>query len=232
MNKAKPWLAGGLLVVAVWVVWNAFLKPAPELSEAIQLRQRALEMLGGHLLSKIEGDRVLVVSNPYAETASASSKTRRFEEAALRGLKKSLGVEKELVVDFPAIQPEFRDHPEKASIPTDSTTPLSFIMAPDAIDRLLAVHSDCALVISLVGLPVGVEGTGAWQSEIPFALLKPDLRVLGSKGQARKLFREQKILAAVVTDKESPDPVIIDQESIDAVLASTPEWLGFKSRQR
>ncbi len=105
MNEAKPWLAGGLLVVAVWVVWNAFLKPPPVLSEAIQLRQRALEVLGRHLVSKIEGGRVLVVSNPYAESASASSKTRRFEEAALRGLKKSLGVEKELVVDFPAIQP-------------------------------------------------------------------------------------------------------------------------------
>ena len=231
MNKAKPWLAGGLLVVAAFVLWDAFLKPPPEMSEAVELRARALHSLGDHLLSEIEGDRVLILSNPYAKTASSSSKTRRFEDAAIRGLEDSLAGSKELVVAYPAIQPKYREHPEKASIPTDSSTPLSFIMEPDAIDRLVAEHTECALVISLVGLPLGVEESESWKSELPFALLQPDLRVLGAKGKTRDAFQRKKILAAVVTDRNNPDPVLVTDANIGDVLSSNSDWLGFRSRR-
>ena len=231
MSKAKPWLVGALFAVACWVFWSSFLQSPPELSRAFELRRLSLKQLGEHLLPSIKGDCVLVLSNPFTETRGKNGNARRFEEAAIAGLKSAFGDQKELLVVFPTIKPEFREHPERAIFPPDSKTPLSFLMEPDAVDEIVRAHPDCELILSLVGLPVGIEKQEVWNGDHQFGLLLPDLRILGSKRKAANAFKEGKIVAAVVADSKTDEPLVIDSSNIEAVLTDQPKLLGFKNRR-
>lgn len=228
MNKAKPWLVGALLAVACWVFWSSFLQSPPELSRAYEVRRLALEQLATHLLPTVEGKRVLVLSNPFTQERGKNGNARRFEEAAIAGLRQGFGDEKDVLIVFPSIKPEYREHPERAVFPPDSKTPLSFLMEPSAVDQLVSEYPDCTLIVSLVGLPIGIENQTVWKGAHRFGLLLPDLRILGSKRKAASAFQDGKLLAAVVNDPQTDEPLIVDSSNIEQILADRPKLLGFK----
>ena len=68
-----------------------------------------------------------------------------------------------------------------------------------------------------------------WNEEDPrcFALLLPDLRVLGPSAKAVEAFQRRKLLAAVAEDFPSGDPLIVTRDNVVEVLQSQPQALGF-----
>ena len=76
-----------------------------------------------------------------------------------------------------------------------------------------------------MGLLVGVDRLKIWNEEDPrcFALLLPDLRVLGPPAMAVEAFQRGKLLAAVAEDLPSGDPLIIHRDNGGEVLEPPPK---------
>lgn len=83
--------------------------------------------------------------------------------------------------------------------------------------------------MSLIGLPVGVDGLKVWNEDDPrcFALLLPDLRMLGPPARTEEAFGRGKLLAAVARDSRSGDPFVITRENVAEVLERQPSALGY-----
>ena len=60
-----------------------------------------------------------------------------------------------------------------------------------------------------------------------FALLSPDLRVLGPPDQAVAAFQRENLLAAVLEDPKSGDPLVVTKDNIVQVLQRQPNALGY-----
>jgi hypothetical protein len=114
-------------------------------------------------------------------------------------------------------------------IPPDSRTPLSFVMQPVSVDQLAESHPECRVIVSLIGLPLGVDRLKIWNEKDPrcFALLLPDLRVLGPPAKAVEAFQRGNLLAAVVEDAPSGDPLIVTRDNVVEVLERQPKALGY-----
>ena len=232
MKQLKPWLVALLLIVAVGVVSRPFLSSGKEMGQAVMLRQRALQALGETLAPEFGSQSILVVSNPYSEKSGQLKDIRRFERAGIEGLELGFGENTQIKRVFPVIKPEYRDHPEKAVIPPRTKTPLSFLMDAKSIDELALAHPSCELIVSLIGLPVGIEQLSVWKDDQHrFALLLPDLRVLGSKGKALSAFQSGKIAAIVVDDPRTGEPLIIDASNVKQIVSERPQLLGFKRQK-
>ena len=132
-------------------------------------------------------------------------------------------------VVFPEIRPEYFTDPQSVSIPSDSPTPLSFLMEPGSVDRLAEAHPECQVIVSLIGLPAGVGQLKIWNEKDPrcFALLLPDLRLVGPPAKAVEAFQRGKLLAAVVEDGETRDPLIVTRDNVVDVLKRQPKALGY-----
>ncbi|MBX3743882.1 MAG: hypothetical protein KF833_01105 [Verrucomicrobiae bacterium] len=221
-------LGAGLAAVAA-VALVLVLRPSGPRGEALDARQRAMKLLGETLAGMRPGSPVLVLSNPFARDSGRRDDTGRFERAGTRGLREGLGSRSELKVVFPEIRPEYHTDPASVIIPPDSRTPLSFLVEPASVDRLAEEHPECRVIVSLIGLPIGVEGLKVWEEGDPrgFGLLLPDLRVLGSPARAAAAFRSGKILAAVVVDARTGEPLIVTQDNLAEVLEGQPKSLGY-----
>ncbi len=204
------------------------LRPSGAQSAALDSRQRAMELLGAHL-AKIQPDaKVLVLSNPFAKESGFLNEKALFEKAGLRGLRRGLGAKASVEVVFPEILPEYFANPQSVMIPSDSRTPLSFLIRPASVDALAEAHPGHRFIVSLIGLPAGVDQLKLWDSKDPhaFALLLPDLRLLGPPARTLEAFQQGKLLAAVAED-ESGAPFLVTRENIEAVLERQPKALGF-----
>jgi hypothetical protein len=131
-------------------------------------------------------------------------------------------------VVFPEIRPEYFANPESVIIPPDSRTPLSFLVRPDSVDELADAHPECTVIVSLIGLPAGVDRLKIWDEKDPrcFALLQPDLRLLGPPANAVEAFQRGKLLVAVAEDFQSGDPLIVTRDNVVEVLKRQPKALG------
>ena len=232
MKKLKPWLVALLLIVAVLVVSRPFLSAGKEMGEAVMSRQRAMELLGSSLSSDFGEKPVLVLSNPYIQKGGQSKTIRQFEAAGIKGLELGLGEESQLEIVFPEIMPEYQEHPEKAVFPPNTKTPLSFLMEGASIDQLAFSHPGCELIVSLIGLPVGIDQLKVWkEGKHQFGLLLPDLRVLGSKRKALEAIKSGKIAAVVVDDPQSKEAFLINSTNVEEVMSSRSQLLGFKRKR-
>lgn len=228
--RAKLPLTVASAVVAVGLVAFAFFsRPSGATRGALAAREDAMEALGARLARLCPNCPVLVLVNPFAKDAGHSSDRRQFEEAGLDGLRQGLGRRSTVTVVTPEIRPEYYANPASVIIPPDSTTPLSFLMRPASVNQLADAHPECRVIVSLIGLPFGVEQLPLWNDKDPrsFALLLPDLRVLGPRPVALEAFRRGKILAAVVADSRSGKPLVVTAENIETVLQNQPRLLGY-----
>lgn len=197
---------------------------------ALTAREHALEKLGEAIARLRPGCKVLVLSNPFTKESGLLDTKAQFERAGIRGLREGLGEKVPVTVVFPEIRPEYFTTPESVIIPPDSRTPLSFLIRPGAVEKLADAHPDCNVIVSLIGLPEGIDRGKLWRRDDPrsFALLLPDLRLLGPPEKAVEACQRGKLLAAVAEDATQPGtPLIITSNNIHQVIQRQPQALGY-----
>ncbi|MBM3837778.1 MAG: hypothetical protein FJ398_07395 [Verrucomicrobia bacterium] len=174
---------------------------------ALVRREIALRVLAEFVAREFTGQKVLVVSNPFTQRKTQSSEVAEFEEAGLRGLKKGWANRIQLQgIGFPELDPALAKNPSHGRIDPQTTTPLSFMTTDGAWDNLLRRYPDTEVVVSLIGLPATLHRLEIWRQSKPrFALLLPDLRMIGDAADVKEAFRSGK-LAAVVLEKPSAPP--------------------------
>jgi hypothetical protein len=120
-----------------------------------------------------------------------------------RGLGKSVAIE---TVAFPELKPGFVENPRSVFIDPRTTTPLSYVVTDGALDKIADAHPQAELLVSLIGLPLNVRQTETWKSGNPkkFALLLPDLRMVGEEGAVREAVVSSKIAAFVLNKPGAP----------------------------
>jgi hypothetical protein len=217
-----------LAVVVIGTV--AVLKgtPSPK-SAALATREQAMRALGACIAKLSPQCKVLVLSNPFAKASAYLDEKSQYERAGLRGLRRGLGRHIPVTVVFPEIRAEYFADRQSVILPPDCRTPLSFVIQPASVDQLAEAHPECRVIVSLIGLPAGVDELRIWSDKDPrcFALLLPDLRVLGPPAKAVEGFQCGKLLAAVAQDAKSGDPLIVTRDNLEAVLEGQPKALGY-----
>jgi hypothetical protein len=103
------------------------------------------------------------------------------------------------------------------------------LIQPASIDRLAEAHPECNVIVSLIGLPLGVDRLKVWNEKDArsFALLLPDLRVLGPPQEVLAAFRSGKLLTAVFEDPKSGDALLVTADNIVEVLKENSKLLGY-----
>lgn len=185
-------LAGGLGLLWLW-------RHGPH-QEALQVRELATRGLAEQLARTFAGHRVLVLSNPFTQQKGLPREMREMEEAGLRGLRQGFGSKLTLAaVAFPELKPEAKENPRAVFIDPETTTPLSFLVADESFDALARKYPDCDLIVSLIGLPANLQQVQCWKDPAgpKFALLLPDLRVIGNRAALRRALETGKLLAFV-----------------------------------
>jgi hypothetical protein len=200
-----------------------------EKSTALGKREQALTALGTCLAKLRPECKVLVLSNPFLKNCGYLDEKSQYERAALRGLRKGLGRQIPVSVVFPEIRSEYFTDRQAIIPAADCRTPLSFVIQPDSVDRLAEAHPECQVIVSLIGLPAGAEQLKIWNDKDPrcFALLLPDMRVLGPPAKVLECFQSGKLLAAVSEDCQSGDSLVITRDNVQSVLQNQPQALGY-----
>lgn len=216
----------GALVIGAVVMLNSHSAPK---SAALATREQAMAALGECIAKLRPQSKVLVLSNPFAKTSGFLDEKNQYERASVRGLRKGLGGSIPVTVVAPELRPEFLADRQSVIIPPDCQTPLSFVIQPSSVDQLSEAHPDCHVIVSLIGLPAGVDQLKIWNDKDPrcFALLLPDLRVLGPPTKAVESFERGKLLAAVVQDAASGEPLIVSRDNVESIIERQPKALGY-----
>jgi hypothetical protein len=170
-------------------------------------RELATQFLGQYLAEHCRGNRAIVWSNPFSQKSGQPRQVYQFEKAGLRGLRRGLGTA--VTVDaivFPTLRTAFTQNPASVFIDPATTTPLSYLVAENALDTLVTNYPDASLIVSLIGLPVNLRETKTWSTTNgpAFALLLPDLRMVGSQALIRQALRTRKITAAILNKPGAP----------------------------
>ena len=129
-----------------------------------------------------------------------------MEKAGISGLQKAFGTES-VRTDFPELRPEAQSDPRAVPIDSATTTPLSYLVAENAFDKLLAQHPDCEIIVSLIGLPVSLDRVRCWQPDerAKCALLLPDLGIVGDSAAVQKAVQSGKLVAFVLNKPGAPE---------------------------
>jgi hypothetical protein len=210
MTRSIRWLLlGVLLMVAGALSYRAWQHGRPDWRGAAAERERATRLLGEHLARVAPGKHGLILANPFAGQPGHPREIVLFDDAGVRGLQASTrGTLHWDNIARPSVRPEFGRDPASVYIDPETTTPLSFLVTGAELDRILALHAQAQVVASLIGLPVDITRSAAWQktSPIVFALVFPDFRLLGAQAEVQAAFKSGKILAAVLARPE-PTPL-------------------------
>ena len=243
MKRAWPiWLLALLGVgLGVWL----FFRPSPQ-EAALHTRELATRGLAEYLASRFGGQRALVISNPFTQRPGFPEGVYAQEKAGIRGLERGFEGKITLAaVVFPELKPEARDDPRAVPVDPASPTPLSYLVAEGAFDKLVQAHPGCGLVVSLIGLPVDLRRVEAWRSSSPvrFALLLPDLRMIGDAAAVREAVRSGKLAAFVLPKPNAPAEqtglsgdfkkdfdqrfILVTPENVDQEMQAHPQLFGF-----
>jgi hypothetical protein len=229
----KQWICAGLILMGVGCT-----KSAPE-SE----RQLATRVLAEYVAKTAAPKKVVVLSNPFTKKGG-SPQAAAFEEAGIAGLKEGFGKNLDLEVEFPAVRPEVLRDPGSVPVDPQSTTPLSFLVTEEAFSEAVQKQPDAEVVVSLIGLPVKLNGFRQWNAEGKpvFALLLPDWRIIGDRSAITQAFHRGKLAAAVVRKPNAPEDevsgdsseefdrryVLVTRENVDALIAENPVIFGLR----
>jgi hypothetical protein len=198
--KRVVWVLGVILGAAALGWWTYDRLQTRPWGPALQAREIAAQVLGEYLAKHVPTTKVVVFGNPFAARGGQSTEIYAFESAELHGLKKGFGSPEAIRVVYPELRRDFIERPQSVFIDPKTTTPLSFLVADGAFDKLLEDNPGLELAVSLIGLPVNIRQSRAWQqtAKTRFALLLPDWRVIGGPEAIREAFRSGKLAAAVV----------------------------------
>ena len=217
-----------LAVLVIGAVALLTRTPSPK-SADLAARKQIMEALGACIARLKPQSQVLVLSNPFTKGAGYLDAKAQYERAAVSALRKGLGPRTHVTVVFPEIRKEFFTNRQSLLFPPECRTPLSFAIQPASVDVLAEAHPECQVIVSLIGLPAGVEQLRIWSNKDSrcFALLLPDLTVLGPPDKAMEAFQSGKLLATVDRDDKSGDPLIVTRANVADVLQRQPKALGY-----
>lgn len=205
--KTRSLLALVLVALVVGLWWRLWHNPDRVVrGRALDRREVALRVLGEFVAAQAPGQRALIIANPFSQLPGQAPAVYAFEQAAVRGLKDGWGDRIQLAgVAYPELSAAAKRDPSSVPLPPDATTPLSFLTTERAWDEIAEKHADANILVSVIGLPVGIQGLGCWRKPAPrFALLLPDLRLVGDADATLAAFRSGKILAAVLNRPGAP----------------------------
>lgn len=241
MMNRRLLLIVGFVVLAVGLGAAWLWRRGPH-QEVLHVRELATRGLAEHLARAFPGHRALVISNPFTQQNDLPREMREMEEAGLRGLREGFGSKVSLVaVAFPELKPEAKENPRAVFIDPESTTPLSYLVTEEAFDKLARQYPDCDLLVSLIGLPAKLARVQCWQNPggPKFALLLPDLRVIGNNAAIRQAMRGGKLAAFVLARPGAPKTqpaadgefaaefekrfVLVTPEIVDQVMQAFPQ---------
>lgn len=210
--------------------------------EADRLRSLATWGLADYLARTRPGAKVLVLSNPFATRQNMEKSVVEQELAGIEGLKSGFNGKMDSVkVVYPELLADAFASPQSLIPDSSVTTPLSFLMTPEALSRLRQEHPDHDLWVSLIGLPVGISNQEVWKMDNgpTFALLLPDLRVIGGVKDVKNAVRSGKLVAFVLTKqgkmfdtrsigqdlrREFDDRyLLVTAENVEAIVEEYPE---------
>ena len=239
----RNWLGLAFVAaVALALAANYFFSPNPHQAARAD-REIAARGLAEAVLAQLPGHRALVLSNPYVQKPGTARAIVEMEEAGLRGLRavqegKWIGA-----VVLPELRPAAQENPRAVPIDPETTTPLSYLVAPNAFDHAAQAHPDCGVLVSLIGLPVELDQCEAWKKEGPpaFALLLPDLRMVGDANAVATAVKSGKLVALVLRKPggiSEHEPLTLDfkaefdrrfllvtRENVDDLAARLPQVL-------
>jgi hypothetical protein len=205
MTRQTPALVFVALVAAGFSLWF-FLKADPQ-GNALRVREIATRGLAEHLARTRPGKSALIISNPFAQRQDTAQAIVETEQAGIRGLREGFGRSISVAaVVFPELKPEARENPRALLGDVETSTPLSYLVEPEAFDQLAGKHANCEIIVSLIGLPLEVARCEAWKAAgAPrFALLLPDLKVIGDAAAAKSAMKSGKLLAFVLARPGAP----------------------------
>ena len=216
----------GLLVAAAAVaVW--YFTRGDEQATAFRSRQSATRMLGQYLAKKFPQGQIVVVSNPFTQI-NAPSEIIEMEQAGITGLQDGFGKDRALKVVLPELKQAARTDPRSLLKDPETPTPLSYLVAEDSFDKLVA---DADVVVSLIGLPAELDQVASWHKtgKPAFALLLPDLRMIGDAATVRTAMKNGKLAAFVVTNPDRANTqkafLLVTPENLDALTQQYPALL-------
>jgi hypothetical protein len=233
-----PLLAAAIVAVLVWL---GFLRPSTDHRGALNIRELACRGLADHLAKSGQARRVLVVANPFVKLGKLPREMLDMEAAGLRGLHAGFGAQAVTILAWPELKPGVRENPRAVFIDPETTTPLSYLVGEDAFDILAQAHADCDVILSLIGLPADLARVRCWQrGDGPkFALLLPDLRIIGNRAAIRRCLDSGKLIAFVVTKPGSSATrvavhadaraefeklfVLVTHETVEATMRTYPQ---------
>lgn len=204
MKRHLPALFFLLLVSAGFGTWF-FSKPDPH-GSAMHVRAIATRGLAEQLAQAYSGKQALIISNPFTQQTRTARHIMEAEEAGVRGLRDGFGGKVSIAaVVFPELKPEAWENPRALLGETDTSTPLSYLVTNDAFDQLARQHN-CELIVSLIGLPLELNRCESWNAPAgpKFALLLPDLRIIGDTAAVEAALRSGKLAAFVLRKPGAP----------------------------
>jgi hypothetical protein len=205
MTRQTSALVFVALVAAGFGVWF-FLKADPQ-GNALRVREIATRGLAEHLARTHSGESALIVSNPFTQARGTAKSIVEAEQAGIRGLREGFGQSIPVAaVAFPELKPEARENPRALLGDVETTTPLSYLVEPEAFDQLARKHAKCEIIVSLIGLPLEVARCEAWKAvgTPRFALLLPDLKVIGDVEAVKAAVKSGKLAAFVLARPGAP----------------------------
>jgi hypothetical protein len=240
MIKKFLWIAGilGLCGALLWW-WHWHRQMAPW-EPALQSRAVATRVLAEHLAKRYPGSKALVLGNPFTQRPDQKPEIYAFDQAELAGFEQGFNQPGSVKEVFPELRPELGRRPESVFIDPKTTTPLSYLVAEDAFDRVIQRNPGFDLVVSLIGLPLNLPQARFWQenAKARLALLLPDWRMVGNAQAVREALKSEKIAAAVVArpgaipEEERVEGdyqaafdrrfLLVTKENIDHLLRSYP----------
>jgi len=206
-----------------------FTRPSKATSVALTARERSMQALGQEIAKSRPGAKVLVLMNPFTKQSGFGDEKAQFQDAGVRGLRRGLGGRAEVTPVFPALRQEYLQNPSSLVIPSESRTPLSFLVDARSVEQLANQHSNATVIVSLIGLPIGIDSLKLWQKSDPrsFALLLPDLKVLGRPEDTLLAFDNGKLLAIIGEEANAGDGLLITKGNAREMLRTKPQALGF-----
>jgi hypothetical protein len=195
-----------LIVVAAGLAWWFWARPDPQ-GNALEVRRLATRGLAQALAQRFAGQQAVVISNPFTQRPGVSPEIRAAEEAGIKGLRDGFSDKIPIkAVAFPELRPEAQQNPRALLGETETTTPLSYLVAPESFDRACRQDGDPSLIVSLIGLPAELDKCGSWNAPVPprFALLWPDLRVVGEPTKVQQALQTGKLVAFVARKPGAP----------------------------
>ena len=229
MKLKKTQAISGIFGLVVIVALYFIFRTPSQYAQHLDSKQDGLRMLADSISKERPGEHVLVVSNPFVLRPDASDRIKDHDAAGFAGLQSGFPEGTQIEKVYPEISAAYQQNPNAVYIPPSSSTPLSFLVEASSFDSLAEANPDHPILVSLIGLPTGYKKLKVWKKDHPakFAFLRPDFRILGGKSQVIDQFENGKILAALIDDKATGEPLIVTKSNIQEVLKTQPKSLGF-----